>query len=325
MIHLRLSFWILMLLLVAGPVRAQHSCITLDYVEYISPTCPQGSDGGLIIHAKGLGTPYQYSIDGGATYTASNRFTALPTGQYQVRIRPTRSLTCFNTRPLDTMLAVPDITVSANRRSEIWHFQDREGLSFRDGRPKAIPGYTPDASNSASTLCDVHGKLLLSSDGQTVWNGRSTTNVGQTLVNGTGLMGNINSYNPVLILPQPGSSRYAYLFTTDGTHSLRRGVGFRYNRIDLAADGGRGRVIAKNVFLADSIADRMVATPHANGKDWWIVVRAAIGSEYRAYLLTDAGISAQPVRSPVGISIDCYIFDPFEPGCRVGGGVWVTR
>ncbi|ELR68671.1 hypothetical protein C900_05934 [Fulvivirga imtechensis AK7] len=70
-----------------------------------------GASNGQITATPGDGTPtYQYSIDGGATYTASNVFNGLPAGTYVVRVRDARGCE-VDSSPVDIIDPTP---VAAN-------------------------------------------------------------------------------------------------------------------------------------------------------------------------------------------------------------------
>ena len=61
---------------------------SLDNVVSVSPTtafCPNPSDGVITISATG--TDVSYSIDGGATFSLSNKFEGLFPGDYEIVIK----------------------------------------------------------------------------------------------------------------------------------------------------------------------------------------------------------------------------------------------
>jgi gliding motility-associated-like protein len=78
------------------------ACPVIDSVVITPATCKYTSDAAVIIYASGSGT-FEYSIDGGQNFTASNVFTAVSTGNYWVVVRANA---CSN--------AVQQITVSDN-------------------------------------------------------------------------------------------------------------------------------------------------------------------------------------------------------------------
>ncbi len=62
--------------------------LTLDSIVTTDvTTCYGGNDGTITVYVSGGTTPYQYSIDGGVTYQASNSFNGLTSGAYSVYVK----------------------------------------------------------------------------------------------------------------------------------------------------------------------------------------------------------------------------------------------
>lgn len=106
-----------------------------------------------------------------------------------------------------------------------------------------------------------------------------------------------------LFLPSPGSDSLYVLFhlkEEDGG-SLSRHL--LYSVVDAAANGGLGKVIAKNEFLKqDTLSGMLSACRHANGRDWWVVAQENHHSadlppggkaKYHFYLFDPYGIHYQ--------------------------------
>jgi gliding motility-associated-like protein len=70
----------------------------------------------------------------------------------------------------------------------------------------------------------------------------------------------------------------------------------------MSLDDGLGDVIdtVKNVFLVDSTDEKITATPHANGVDYWLMLRRSGQGQYCAFLVTENGVSHTPVVSNLG-------------------------
>lgn len=60
--------------------------IIYDSIVITDATCNGGSDGAVEINVSGGSAPYQYSIDGGGTFFASNLFTGLSAGTYNLEV-----------------------------------------------------------------------------------------------------------------------------------------------------------------------------------------------------------------------------------------------
>ncbi|MCX2742378.1 gliding motility-associated C-terminal domain-containing protein [Mangrovivirga sp. M17] len=61
--------------------------VIIDNVDVTNITCNGNSDGELVITASGGNGAFEYSIDGGATFQASNTYTGLVAGTYDIVVR----------------------------------------------------------------------------------------------------------------------------------------------------------------------------------------------------------------------------------------------
>ena len=183
------------------------------------------------------------------------------------------------------------------KQGNIWYFGDHAGLDFNSGSPVVInngqvglidcsPFGTCHAEGSA-IICDSSGALLFYCDGSTAWNKNH-----QIMLNGDSLLSTISSTQSSLIVPQPGSSRYFYLFTTDDFFAHNLQYGFRYSIIDICLDNGLGGIIngEKNLLLLDTVTEKLTGVRHANGVDYWIIVHKFHSDAFHCYRLSSTGI-----------------------------------
>jgi len=136
-----------------------------------------------------------------------------------------------------------------------------------------------------------------------------------TLINGSGLSpGGIYSswaesgypvpYSAIL-LPFPGSDTLMAMFHLDifnsGTYGHAENL--YYSLIDPSSNNGQGSVMIKNQQLVnDTLSCGSInALRHANGRDWWVIVRKGYLNDYYTYLLTPLGpqfVSTQQLPGP---------------------------
>jgi len=151
-----------------------------------------------------------------------------------------------------------------------------------------------------ASICDSTGSLLFYTNGIFIAN-----TINEPMQNGDNL--EIGSYhdNPSiwgqllvqgsLILPVPESENLYYLFHAPldvGGYPTQYSSKTYYSVIDMTLDNGRGAVIEKNVVAIDDILypGYITATRHANGRDWWIVVRRYYTGEYYRLLIHPGGV-----------------------------------
>ena len=67
---------------------ACQSSDNMDFeVETDDVSSFRGSDGKIVVKAKGISNGYEYSIDGGKTWSNDNTFKSLSAGLYRIKIR----------------------------------------------------------------------------------------------------------------------------------------------------------------------------------------------------------------------------------------------
>ncbi len=172
-----------------------------------------------------------------------------------------------------------------------WYFGDYAGLDFMTNPPTILTNAASYFLFDASSASDVNGNLLFYTDGVTIWN--SLHNV---MANGTGLIG-LNSTQPCVIIKQPGNTNIYYVFTQDlGAY----GGTLNYSIVDMSLASGQGSVTTKNIAIQSSAGPVLAATRHCNGADVWVVTHDNLSADFRANLLTAAGLSSITVVSSIG-------------------------
>lgn len=173
-----------------------------------------------------------------------------------------------------------------------WRFGAAAGIDFSSGTAVPVVG-TGTALEGTASMCNANGELLFWTDGLVVRN-----RDGVVMPGGTGLLGSPSSSQTVIV-PQPGHCDRFYIFTTTDMDGDRM---FRYTVVDLCASQGLGSVIPseKNVVLQTGTTEAVVAVPHANGTDVWVIVFAFAQRTFHAFLLTDQGIAPTPISSEAG-------------------------
>lgn len=149
----------------------------------------------------------------------------------------------------------------------------------------------------SASIADNNGNLLFYTGGGNVY-----TNTHALMANGSGVGFSTNSWATSLILKKPGSTSLYYIFNVCYSTS----PGFVYSIVDMSLAGGSGSVTVKNQALVNgTVCDKLTATKHCNGTDFWVVVRDLNWNNsnwngtynFLAYQLSAAGISTVPVTS----------------------------
>lgn len=189
--------------------------------------------------------------------------------------------------------------VCAQKQGNIWYFGENAGLDFNNGTPIAILGGQTKTDigianqEGCATISNSSGILLFYTDGQKIWNKNH-----QTMSNGDSLMGNKSSTQSSFILPLPQNNHLYYVFTTDAfINNFQNGL--RYSIVDMCLNNQTGDVVSgsTNILLLNTASEKLTATIHANGIDYWVITAMNNTNNYYAYLLTQDGISDTVVSS----------------------------
>ncbi len=197
-------------------------------------------------------------------------------------------------------------------------------LDFTIGNPSVNNFNRPMNFRAAnSSICDPNGNLLFYTNGIYIANASH-----DTMLNGSGLnpgqfanawnQNGLPIFQGTLILPWPDSSHKYILFH----EVMNYDINVDYNPkelytsiVDMNLDGGLGAVLSKNtIILNDTLEPQMLtACRHANGRDWWVLVRKYQSDVYYELLITPGGITAitsQTVAGPLSIFGGSGIFSP---------------
>ncbi len=201
---------------------------------------------------------------------------------------------------LPAMLARP---AAAQHRYDEWHFGYGMSIRFTPSGVTVPNGSAIPALEGCASICDpATGQLLFYTDGISVWNRRN-----QKMFNGNGvLLGNTSSVQAALIVPMPADPDRYYIFTNDATEAPAPPNGYHYAIVDMRLDGGLGDVAVAGEELLADVSEHQTAVRHCNGRDFWVICHANLGSRFNAFLVTPEGVAKAPVVSELGQSIDGY-------------------
>jgi gliding motility-associated-like protein len=180
------------------------------------------------------------------------------------------------------------------REGETWCFYSNAKLEFHGGSL----AYTSLPSSLAfgkgcSSISDKDGNLVFFSDGMKLWDKNSN-------LLSSALDGYPSCTQSALFVPHPaGGSRYIlftnHLIKTPGFVTK----GLNYYTIDAGKIAPTDTLRPKK--LLDECAEKLTATKHANGHDYWVVVHEWGNDVFGAYKITAAGVDSIPVRSSAGM------------------------
>lgn len=89
-------FFLVVFLILSG-LNFSGACPVIDSINITPSTCLYTADGILVINISGGTAPFQFSIDGGQTFSASNTFTNLAPGTYFIVIESSLPCTIIDT------------------------------------------------------------------------------------------------------------------------------------------------------------------------------------------------------------------------------------
>jgi photosystem II stability/assembly factor-like uncharacterized protein len=176
-----------------------------------------------------------------------------------------------------------------SKRANHFAIADAE-LDFNVQPPAVKREFAPHQMLSMGVMSDENGGLLFYSDGFDVWNRKHAL-----LNNGGQLSTTPSSVDRTLAVPKPGSESIYYIFTTHPGND-----GLYYSVVDMTQDGGYGAISVKSVKLLSNTSSLISAVHHSNGRDIWLMARTHDLNQFHAFLITNTGISTQPIVQSIG-------------------------
>ena len=182
----------------------------------------------------------------------------------------------------------------------VWMWDNGLKLNFNNDTMIFSPAwFSSGVLEANAVICDSSGTLMYYSNGYAV----KDTNLVE-MPNGDSLGGSNQSHQGALFIPHPGNPNLTYLFTVDSQRSyyVPGGMGgLTYSVIDKTLNGGAGDVITKRNLLLAPVKEKLTATRHCNGVDWWIVTHEWNTDAFYSWRLTPNGLDTIPVISNVGV------------------------
>lgn len=180
----------------------------------------------------------------------------------------------------------------------IWVFGTNVAVGFSTGDLEFLSGYLIDNMEGSISISDSDGNILFYSDGSVVRNRWH-----DIMPNGSelGAEYGYSSTQCGTVCRVPGSETQYYLFTVDGAESDIPYL--RYSIVDMSLDGGNGDVVSelKNIPIDPMLCEKIAITVDSNC-NYWLLTYNYLSQEYRAYHITEYGISPAVVTpSPNGL------------------------
>lgn len=190
-------------------------------------------------------------------------------------------------------ISMLSLTGMAQNETTKWYFGINAGLDFMTTPPTILTNGAVNSNEGSTGIADAAGNLLFYTDNFFIYD---QTHLPMTP--GSTIGGNTAS-NGAIIIRQPGSATVYYVFTPGGGTGGTSGD-FKYSTVDMSLAGGLGAITAADISLWPNSSEKISATPHCNGIDYWIVIHDQDNSDFHAFLLTAAGINPVPVTTSIG-------------------------
>jgi hypothetical protein len=180
-------------------------------------------------------------------------------------------------------------------------FEEDLTIQF-DTLPMPAPQYTIRGCNASH--CDKDGNLQFWSEGRKIYNIDGEVMENGDSINHDGVFwessfnGGYGARNAMITVPDPVAPDsivmviHAFLKLGMASVGLPIYLGHLvYSRVDMHANGGKGKVLDKNNIYAEGVFFPPSLTRHANGRDWWIVTHTLYSDSAYIFLLSPEGIS----------------------------------
>lgn len=171
-----------------------------------------------------------------------------------------------------------------------WNFGDKVGLTFNTEPPSFFPSVLVSNEGSAS-ISDSLGRLMLYSNGGSVWNWKNLL-----IPNGNAPNGNTSATQQMLLQWPGKSNRFILIHHNQGIFQAGRRALFSVIRKDSLQ--GTESFLALNTTLINDADEKIAAVHHRNGRDIWLCLRKS--NSYFIYKIDTAGLQTTPQEFAIG-------------------------
>ncbi len=173
-------------------------------------------------------------------------------------------------------------------QNKVWAFGNGAGLNFTTGVPVPFASGVHTGEGTA-TLCDPAGNLLFYTDGKTVYN-----RTGSLMPSGVSIVpwSTSSTTQAAVVIPVISNPSRYYIFSLE-TDGVLRASRLAYSIVDMTLDGGMGDLVPGFIGrpMDSSMSEKMVAI-QGNSCNVWLLTHRQATSQFQAYNITAAGISA---------------------------------
>ncbi len=198
----------------------------------------------------------------------------------------------------------------AQKEDRNWVFGDSCGINFNNlTNPFFVFNHSSN-NEACASISDKNGNRIFNISIQSEFGpipfGRIINKDGNEIESGDSLNFYFSSTNGSLFLPFPNDTTMYYCFYLSYNSFCDSNQVLYYSVIDKTLDSGRGKVINKNVYVLDSLTEKLLAIKHANGRDWWLLTRKFNSDTIIKFLISPSGIS-EPLCQEFGSRFYTYL------------------
>lgn len=199
------------------------------------------------------------------------------------------------------------ILAFSQSRNENLVFAENVWLRFADDQITwNASDYHPTLRNAC--ISDPLGNLAVLADDRGIRNG-----LYELMQSGDSLsLGWSQVSSKYVILPKPGAADRYVIFRNEAEGERRGG----WAEVDMSANGGLGAVIGPTTWYTQNTTAKLLATPHANGTDYWIIQHPDGTNSFESWQLTATGLLPTPVISITGSPFMSTTYPTVHPDFR---------
>jgi len=221
------------------------------------------------------------------------------------------------------------------------NYQNNVILDFKNGQSPVVNitnSYVPMLGENAS-ISDANGNLLFFTNGTRLFDKNLNFINGGWLappLDTNGMYSGLPQLQGCMFLPLPGdTNQYVLLHTTKQVLwplGLPGWIPYPMPRhlymtvLDKSLNSGNGGILTLNsILLTDTLTNwggGLSVTKHANGRDWWVIVKKHYKNKFYKFLLTPLGIQSMGYQL-IGLDDQARLLDTysFSPNGEILAGV----